>query len=145
MKEIRTEIELYSCVSAAWKVLTDFSAFRTWNPVIIQIIGEARLGEKLKISVRTSKGKNRIYRPTITKLEENHELRWKGKSFIPGFLNGERIFIFQEISRDHIRLLHSELFSGFGTIIAGRRLIEDVESNLQQMNSAFKKRVEHGI
>ena len=143
MKEIRTEIELYSCVSAAWKVLTDFSAFRTWNPVIIQIIGEARLGEKLKISVRTSKGKNRIYRPTITKLEENHELRWKGKSFIPGFLNGERIFIFQEISRDHIRLLHSELFSGFGTIIAGRRLIEDVESNLQQMNSAFKKRVEH--
>ena len=143
MKEIRTEIELYSCVSAAWKVLTDFSAFRTWNPVIIQIIGEARLGEKLKISVRTSKGKNRIYRPTITKLEENHELRWKGKSFIPGFLNGERIFIFQEISREHIRLLHSELFSGFGTIIAGRRLIEDVESNLQQMNSAFKKRVEH--
>jgi hypothetical protein len=143
LKEIRTEIELYSCVSAAWKVLTDFSAFRTWNPVIIQIIGEARLGEKLKISVRTSKGKNRIYRPTITKLEENHELRWKGKSFIPGFLNGERIFIFQEISREHIRLLHSELFSGFGTIIAGRRLIEDVESNLQQMNSAFKKRVEH--
>jgi hypothetical protein len=145
LKEIRTEIELYSCVSAAWRVLTDFSTFHTWNPVIIQIIGKARLGEKLKISVRTSKGKNRIYRPIITKLEENHELRWKGKSFIPGFLNGERIFIFQEISRDHIRLLHSELFSGFGTIIAGRRLIEDVESNLQQMNSAFKKRVEHGI
>ncbi len=145
MKEIRTEIELHSCVSAAWKVITDFSTFHTWNPVIIQIIGEARLGEKLKISVRTSKGKTRIYRPTITKLEEDHELRWKGKSFIPGFLSGERIFIFQEISRDYTRLLHSELFSGFGTIIAGRRLIEDVESNLQQMNSAFKKRVEHGI
>jgi hypothetical protein len=145
LKEIRTEIELHSCVSAAWKVLTDFSTFHTWNPVIIQIIGEARLGEKLKISVRTSKGKNRIYRPTITKLEEDHELRWKGKSFIPGFLSGERIFIFQEISRDYTRFLHSELFSGFGTIIAGRRLIEDVESNLQQMNSAFKKRVEHGI
>ena len=145
MKEIRTEIELHSCVSAAWKVLTDFSTFHTWNPVIIQIIGEARLGEKLKISVRTSKGKNRIYKPTITKLEEDHELRWKGKSFIPGFLSGERIFIFQEISRDYTRLVHSELFSGFGTIIAGRRLIEDVESNLQQMNSAFKKRVEHGI
>lgn len=145
MKEVRTEIELHSCVSAAWKILTDFSSFQIWNPVIIQIIGEARLGEKLKISVRTNKGKNRIYRPTITKLEENHELRWKGKSFIPGFLNGERIFIFQEISRDYIRLLHSELFSGFGTIIAGRRLIEDVESSLQQMNNAFKKRVEHAI
>jgi hypothetical protein len=145
LKEVRTEIELHSCVSAAWKILTDFSSFHIWNPVIIQIIGEARLGEKLKISVRTNKGKTRIYRPTITKLEENHELRWKGKSFIPGFLNGERIFIFQEISRDYIRLLHSELFSGFGTIIAGRRLIEDVESSLQQMNNAFKKRVEHAI
>lgn len=143
MKEIRTEIELHSSVSTAWKILTDFSTFHVWNPVITRIIGEARLGEKLKISVRTNKGKTRIYRPTIIKLEENHELRWKGKSFIPGFLNGERIFIFQQTSSDHIRLLHSELFSGFGTIIAGHRLIEDVESSLQLMNSAFKKRVEH--
>jgi hypothetical protein len=85
LKEIQTEIELHSCVSTAWKILTDFSTFHVWNPVITQIIGEARLGEKLKISVRTNKGKTRIYRPTITKLEENHELRWKGKSFIPGF------------------------------------------------------------
>jgi hypothetical protein len=143
LKEIRSEIELHSSVSTAWKILTDFSTFHVWNPVIIQIIGEACLGEKLKISVRTKKGKTRIYRPTITKLEENHELRWKGKSFIPGFLNGERIFIFQQTSRDYIRLLHSELFSGFGTIIAGHRLIEDVESSLQQMNNAFKKRVEY--
>jgi hypothetical protein len=143
LKEIRTEIELHTCVSTAWKILTDFSTFHVWNPVITQIIGEARLGEKLKINVRTNKGKTRIYRPTITKLEENHELRWKGKSFIPGFLNGERIFILQQTSRDYVRFLHSELFSGFGTIIGGRRLIEDVESSLQQMNKAFKKRVEH--
>ena len=138
MKQIQTEIEIYSSPSTAWKILTDFSSFRKWNPIIIQIAGEARLGEKLKISVRTSKGTVRAYTPTITVFNENHELRWKGKSF----LNGERIFTFIQISEERIRLQHSELFTGLGSFVAGARLFKDIENSLQQMNNAFKKRVE---
>lgn len=143
MKEIRTEIVIQSSSLTAWKVLTDFARFHEWNPVITRIIGKARMGEKLKINVKTSKGTIRIYRPTIIRLEENHELRWKGKSFLPGFLNGERIFTFDQLSEGRVRLLHSELFSGLGSFIAGDRLFKDVQNSLHQMNDAFKKRVEH--
>ncbi len=143
LKEIRTEIEINSSPSVAWKVLTDFTSFPQWNPVITRIDGEARIGEKLRISVRTSKGKLRIYAPTITKLEENHELRWKGKSFLPGLLDGERIFTFDQGAKDNIRLVHSELFSGLGSLISGNSLFKDIEISLNQMNIAFKKRVEH--
>ena len=142
MKQIQTEIEIYSSPSTAWKILTDFSSFRKWNPIIIQIAGEARLGEKLKISVNTSKRTVRAYTPTITVFNENHELRWKGKSFLPGLLNGERIFTFIQISEERIRLQHSELFTGLGSFVAGARLFKDIENSLQQMNNAFKKRVE---
>jgi hypothetical protein len=142
MKEVRSEIEIHSSPLTAWKILTDFPSFDKWNPVIVKITGDARLGERLQISLRTNKGKIRTYRPVITKFEQNHELRWKGSSSIPGFLNGERIFTFYRTGEDHIRLLHVELFSGLGAILAGSRLLKDVKLSLQQMNIAFKKKVE---
>jgi hypothetical protein len=35
-----------------------------------------------------------------------------------------------------------ELFSGLGAILGGSRLMEDVRLNLQEMNIAFKKKLE---
>ena len=142
MKEIKTEIEIYSSPIKAWKILTDFTSFHRWNPIITQIAGEARLGEKLVISVMTSKGTVRTYTPTITMMTENHELRWKGKSFIPGLLSGERIFRLSQISENRTLLLHSEIFTGLGSFVAGAGLFKNVEKSLQQMNNAFKIRVE---
>lgn len=142
MKEIKTEIEIYSSPIKAWKILTDFNSFHRWNPIITQIAGEARLGEKLVISVMTSQGTVRKYTPTITMMTENRELRWKGKSFIPGLLGGERIFRLNRISETHTLLLHSEIFTGLGSYVAGGGLFKDVEKSLQQMNNAFKIRVE---
>ena len=142
MKEIRTEIEISTSSQRAWNILTDFSHYREWNPIITQIIGEAHIGDRLKISLKTNKGRIRIYRPTITKCEENHELRWKGRSILPGLLTGERIFRLDERSDDRVRLTHSELFSGIAIILAGDRLSTDVQNSLLEMNIAFKNRVE---
>ena len=141
MKEVRTEIEIESSPLTAWKVLTDFSSYDKWNPVM-RITGLARLGERLEITLRTLRGKTRTYRPIITKVEENKELRWRGSSSIPGLLNGERIFTFHRVTSNTIRLKHLELFSGLGAILGGSRLTEDVRLNLTEMNSAFKKKVE---
>jgi hypothetical protein len=142
LKEIKTEIEIDSSPLKAWKILTDLNSFHTWNPIITQIVGEAHLGEKLIISVKTSKGTVRTYTPTITMMTENHELRWKGKSFIPGLLSGERIFRLSQISENRTLLLHSEIFTGLGSYVAPAGLFKDVEKSLQQMNNAFKTRVE---
>ena len=142
MKEIRTEIEISTSSQRAWNILTDFSHYREWNPIITQIIGEAHIGDRLKISLKTNKGKIRIYRPTITKCEKNQELRWIGRSILPGLLTGERIFRLDETSENRVRLVHSELFSGIAIILAGDRLSTDVQHSLLEMNIAFKNRVE---
>ena len=142
MKEIRTEIEIKASPQRAWQVLTDFDNFPQWNPFIRQINGEAKVGIKLQIHLQTSRGKSRIYRPTVTKVEPNHELRWLGKSFIPGMFNGGRIFTIQPLEVNYIRFVHKEIFTGLGASLAGNRLDEDLYQSFDKMNNAFKKKVE---
>ena len=125
-----------------WQVLTDFPNYSKWNPVIVQVKGEAKVRTKLEIHLRTRGGKNRIYKPTITKVQPNHELRWFGKSFFPGMLNGERIFTIQSLGINNVHFFHGQIFTGLGVYLAGSRLDRDIRDTLNEMNAALKKQVE---
>jgi len=141
LKEIRTEIDIKASPEKVWEVLTDFNNFPQWNPFIRQINGDPKVGTKLKIHLHTSSGKSRTYRPTVTKVEPNRELRWSGKSFIPGMFNGERIFTI-ELKTNHVRFVHREIFTGLGVALAGDRLDKDMYQSFEKMNDAFKEEVE---
>ena len=92
MKTLSTGIKIRAKPEKVWDILTKFSDYEEWNPVMTRIIGEASLGKKIEVHIHTIKGKNRIYHPTITKFDINNELRWQGRSFLPGIFEGERIF-----------------------------------------------------
>jgi len=141
LKEIRTEIDIKASTEKVWEVLTDFNNFPQWNPFIRQINGDPKVGTKLKIHLQTSSGKSRTYRPTVTKVEPNRELRWSGKSFIPGMFNGERIFTI-ELKTNDVRFVHREIFTGLGVALAGDRLDKDMYQSFEKMNDAFKEEVE---
>lgn len=106
------------------------------------IVGEPKTGSKLEIQLHTARGKNRSYRPVITKVEPNHELRWSGRSFLPRLLNGERIFTIEPAGTDRVRFIHAEIFTGLGVAIAGDRLDEDIRQSFEEMNKAIKIRAE---
>ncbi len=142
LKEIRTAIDVKASPEKAWTILTDFNSFPQWNPFIRQIDGYPRVGAKIKIHLHTSSGKNRTYRPTVTKVEPPHELRWYGKSFIPGMFNGERVFTIEPLKADHVRFVHIEIFTGFVVSLAGDRLDKDMCQSFELMNEAFKEKVE---
>jgi hypothetical protein len=142
MKEIRTEIDIKASPEKAWEVLTDFNSFPQWNPFIRQISGSPKIGTKIKIQLHTSGGKSRTYRPTVTKVEPNHELRWFGKSIIPGIFNGERIFTIDLLKPNHVRFVHMEIFTGLGVALVGNRLDKDMNESFVKMNKAFKEKVE---
>ncbi len=144
MKEIKTEIEINASAEKVWQVLTDFAHFPDWNPFIRDIIGAFMEGSKLEIHISTSSGKNRTYRPTLTKVEPNHELRWYGKGLLPGLLNGERIFTIEHLEQNHVRLIHREILSGLGTLLGGDRMVKDIRHTFEEMNKALKKKIEHG-
>jgi hypothetical protein len=144
LKEIHTQIDIKASAERAWHLLLDFNNYSQWNPFIRQINGTPNVGTKLEIHLQTAGGKKRIYRPTITKVEPYHELRWYGKSFIPGIFNGERIFTIEtrEANQNHILFLHREIFTGLAVTLAGDRLDTDMYQSFEKMNRAFKTKLE---
>ena len=142
MKEVRSEIEINSYPESVWKILTDFATYDQWNPFINQIIGLPTEGSKIDIYIETPSGKNRKYSPRITKVEEGRELRWFGKSSLPGFLNAEHIFTIEELQPESVRFIQREVFDGLLTRLFGKGLDTDVTQGFQDMNDALKKRAE---
>lgn len=142
MKEVRSEIEINSNPESVWKILTDFATYDQWNPFINQIIGLPTEGSKIDIYIETPSGKNRKYSPRITKVEEGRELRWFGKSSLPGFLNAEHIFTIEELQPESVRFIQREVFDGLLTRLFGKGLDTDVTQGFQDMNDALKKRAE---
>lgn len=145
MKTLSTGIKIRAKPEKVWDILTKFSDYEEWNPVMTRIIGEASLGKKIEVHIHTIKGKNRIYRPTITKFDINKELRWQGRSFLPGIFEGERIFEIKEISSEEISFIHLEVFRGIGVKLMGNRLDEDLQQSFEAMNIALKARAESKV
>lgn len=139
MKELRTEIEINASPAKVWDVLTDFDKYNQWNPFITKIIGQLKEGSKIEIFVETPAGKKRKYEPTVTRVEQNRELRWVGKSWV---LNGEHIFGIEQLQERRVKLLHQELFDGLLTSFFGKSFDSDIKQGFEAMNSALKERVE---
>jgi hypothetical protein len=143
VKEVRSEIEINSYPKNVWKILTDFATYDQWNPFINKIIGLPTEGSKIDIYIETPSGKSRKYSPRITKVEEGRELRWFGKSSLPGFLNAEHIFTIEKLQPERVRFIQREVFDGLLTRLFGKGLDTDVKQGFQDMNDALKKRAEH--
>lgn len=142
MKEVRSEIEINSYPESVWRILIDFAAYDQWNPFINKIIGAPTEGSKIDLYIETPSGKNRKYSPRITRIEEGRELRWFGKSSLPGFLNAEHIFIIEELQPERVRFIQRELFDGLLTRVFGKSVDTDIRQGFQDMNDALKKRAE---
>jgi hypothetical protein len=138
VKEIRSEIDIRASAERVWAILTDFQKYGEWNPFINHVSGDPKLGEKIRIGVRTPSGKERSYEPMITRFEVGRELRWLGKSFL---LSGEHVFVLEPRS-ESLRLVQSEMFTGLLSSFFGKETENDILGGFRQMNEALKHRAE---
>lgn len=143
MKTIETNIVIDSTPEKIWDVLTNFEEYELWNPFMTKVVGNISLGSKIEVNIKTIGGKNRSYYPIITKCETNKELRWKGKSFLPGVFDGERIFVLEKSGDDKVSFSHKEIFSGLGVKLVGNKLNENLREGFVRMNEALKVRAEN--
>lgn len=125
-----------------WNILTNFKEYELWNPFMTKVVGDANLGSKIEVNIVTMNGKKRTYYPIITKCEVNNELRWKGKSILPGVFDGERIFILERCEDLKVSFSHKEIFSGLGVKFVGNKLDENLRESFVRMNEALKIRAE---
>ena len=143
MKTIETQIMVNSTPEKIWNILINFDQYELWNPFMTKVVGDAKLGSKIMVKIQTVRGKERTYYPIITKFEIDKELRWKGKSFLPGIFDGERIFIIEKSTNNQVSFLHKEIFTGLGVKFVGDKLGEDLKESFDKMNIALKSRAEN--
>ncbi len=143
MKTIETDIMVDSNPNKIWDILTNFKEYELWNPFMTKVVGNAILGSKIEVNIKTISGKKRTYFPIITKCEINRELRWKGKSFLPGIFDGERIFVIEKSNDNRVSFLHKEIFKGLGVKLVGNKLDVDLRESFVKMNKALKARAEN--
>jgi hypothetical protein len=143
LKTIETDIKVDTNPDKIWAILTNFKEYELWNPFMIKVAGNAILGSKIEVNIKTINGKKRTYFPIITKCEINRELRWKGKSFLPGIFDGERIFVIEKSSDNRVSFLHKEVFKGLGVKLVGNKLDQDLRESFAKMNKALKARAEN--
>jgi hypothetical protein len=142
-REINSEIEISASPQKVWRALTDFEAFREWNPFMRPVVGEATEGTRLRVQIRPPGGRAIAFRPTVTKVAQNRELQWRGRLWMPGLFDGVHIFEIEKLGPERVKFVQREAFSGLLVPLMART-IDQTLTGFEEMNRALKERVEAG-
>lgn len=145
MSELVTSVDIAAAPSRVWAVLTGFAAYPQWNPFIIAIQGDLRMGARLAVRLATPGKPAVTVRPCIAALDPERRLAWKGFALAPGFFDGEHCFELERLGRDSCRVIHSERFAGVLVPIVGPLLLDATRQGFINMNKALKARAESDI
>jgi hypothetical protein len=88
MRLVETVIDIHASTARVWSILTDFSAYSTWNPFITAAEGEARSGVRLRITIAPPGRRRMTFRPVVPVAVPKQELRWLGRLLLPGLFDG---------------------------------------------------------
>lgn len=141
MRHIKTDIKIKAPIGRVWDILATFSGYNTWNPFIIQASGEAKVGEKLMITLRPKPKQTFKFSPVLTTVVPGNILIWKGKFLFPGLFDGEHKFRLIEDGKG-TKLIQEELFSGILPPILPQSMFDHTKAGFEAMNVALKQKAE---
>jgi hypothetical protein len=110
MHQIRTEAIIPATPDQVWAVLADFARYGEWNPLNLEVRGEARLGTRARMVFRNLAGRG-VVRQTvrIVAAEPGRELAWSGH--VPLLFAGRHGFLLTAHAQG-THVLHTELLGG---------------------------------
>ena len=139
---IKTETTINAPAERVWAEMTDFESFPSWNPFVRKAQGRLEEGERLKIQLRLDHGLPMTFRPRVTVVQPNRELRWLATLGRPGVFDVDRAF--QIEPRDGgVRFVMSEECTGWLTpVMFATNLEAQLYRGYDAFNEALRKRVE---
>ena len=139
--ELRTEIEIAASPERVFRVLTDFSAYHEWNPLITSVAGAPSVGAELSVTLSPPESDQTTFRSKVLVYDEPRELRWLGKLWLSALFEGEEFFRCAEAAAGGTRFSHGVNLRGLLLKFMGERL-KHVARGFVYMNQALKRRVE---
>lgn len=143
MRRLAAHLDIQAPPERVWEQLTDFAAFPSWNPFILNATGTLTVGSRIQITLRLGNA-NRVFRPTLSKVEPNRELRWLARIGPKGVFDVERVFELQPLGDGRTRFAQSEACTGLlePVLFIGGKLERDILRGYDALAHAIKARVE---
>ncbi|MGK5547596.1 SRPBCC family protein [Streptomyces sp. URMC 127] len=141
MREIATVVDIAAAPGHVWRILTDLAGYEEWNPFIREASGEVSPGRRLRLRVFPGRRRPMTYRPKVKAAVPAEELRWRGRTLMPGLFTGEHRFVLTDLDGGGTRVVQSERFTGV-LVPFLRRSIAATVADFDALNRALKKRAE---
>jgi hypothetical protein len=141
MKELHTEIEINASADIVWDIITDFEGYTHWNPFIKEVSGIQEEGSTIEVFIKPPHSNGMKFKPKIIKFQEEKELRWLGKLWIPKLFDGEHSLVIKQISENKVLFIQKEKFYGLLVPIFSN-LLKDTKSGFELMNNSLKHEAE---
>jgi len=142
MHRLETQIEIDAPVERVWALLIDFPSHSRWNPFVRSIEGTPEVGQSLKVFIQPPGATGMEFRPTVLAVEQNRELRWKGKLLLPGLFDGEHYFRLEGKPGGGLTFRQGEIFSGILVPFFRRSLDGATKQGFVAMNEGIKREAE---
>ena len=138
MKEFSSSVTIKATPETIWGILTDASAFPTWEPNVTKIDGTIAPGETIRVHTKISP--NRAFPVKVSEFVPGQKMAWS--SGMPlGLFKGERTFTLAPQGDGTTRVTTREVFSGPMMFLIGRT-IPDLTDSFDQFSEALKARAE---
>lgn len=124
-----------------WRVLTDFSAYPEWNPLLADVRGRLAPGERLHLRIVPL---DRDTRVRVEALDPPHRLALGAWEFLPFVLRSTHYLRLEPTPEGHTRLQHGERFSGLAAPLLRRMLLDRMHQAFIHHDLVLKQRVEGG-
>ena len=105
-QSVAISIDIDAPPSRVWKLLTDAADFARWNSTVVQIDGQIKEGNKIKLK---SAGSDRIFNLKVDGVKENERMTWSDG--IAPMFKGVRTFCVSPTAHG-VRFEMEETFSG---------------------------------
>ena len=84
------------------------------------------------------------FKPTVTVLRPEQELRWLGRLLVPGIFDGEHYFVLASHRGDRTMFTQGETFNGVLVGVFGG-MLSATEAGFEAMNESLKRRAEGSV
>jgi len=140
--KLSTSIEIDAPAKDVWDALVDFDQYGEWNPFLTNVDGNAKEGEKIKVTVALPFKQSMDFNLKVKTIVNRREMIWLGQTLEPRILDGEHYFRVESIGKNRTRFSQGEKFSGILLYLTWPLLKGSVLANFNTMNSALKDKVE---
>ncbi len=142
MREIRNTVEIAASPARVWSVLTDFEAYREWNPFVVRASGALAVGATLDVTFAPPGGRAMQFRPVIVRLVPERELAWAAKLLVPGLFDGEHAFRIEPLDANCVRFVQRATFDGWVVPLLPWKTGPGLRAGFAAMVAALKSRAE---